>query len=169
MSVPRKFWVLRTLGMIFRTLGWVVLVAGTIGAFLSIAFGVAPDVISGGALPPGATLTFLPGGMTLVGVLSGFVVFFIALLTFVFLHAFGDLVLLLIALEENTRLVAERMREQLEQPVIREPPVKSEPVIREQAVQVAEAKQEPVKPLEPAGGDVKPQAPAESESSGKLP
>ncbi len=173
MSVPRKFWVLRTFGMIFRILAWLILIVGTIGAILSIAFGFAPDVVSGGALPPGATLTFFPGGLTLVGVLSGFVIFFIALLTFVFLYAFGDLVLLLIALEENTRLMAERMQQQLEQPIIKVPPVKQDlkPVVKEEPVQVAQtSKEEPIKRTEPATEDAsKPTTPGPQHNSANLP
>jgi hypothetical protein len=130
-----KFWVLRTFGMLFKTLAWLILALGSVGAILGVAFGVAPDVITGGTVPPGAILPGFPGGLLFIGVLSAMVSFFMAVVAFVFIHAFGDLIDLVIALEENTRLVAERLKEQAGEPPAQEPPAKE-----------LRPKQEPVPP-----------------------
>ncbi len=103
----KKFGVLRVVATIFKVLAWIVLVVGILGACASIAIGAMPGLLganSRNALPVGA------GGL-LVGLATGVGVIFFCILYFLLLYAFGDIFHLLIALEENTRLTAERLLE----------------------------------------------------------
>lgn len=113
--MQRKFSVLRVVGTIFKVLGWIVLVMGLLSACLLIAVSAMG---AGGAA--GRDALGLGVGGVLGGVIGGLVVIFATLLYFLFLYAFGDLIFLLISLEENTRITAER----LAQPI---PPMAAEP------------------------------------------
>ncbi len=100
-----RFRVLRIVATIIKILAWIVLVLGVLGGCASIVLG-----LMGGAGTPrggGAELAVLGG---LFGAFSGIAIIIFALLEFLFLYAFGELIYLLLALEENTRLTAERLQ-----------------------------------------------------------
>jgi hypothetical protein len=104
--MQKRFGVLRIVATIYKVLAWIVLVIGVLGACGSIALGALPAL--GGA---GARSLGLGAGGLLGGVVMGLVAIFFAVLYFLLLYAFGEMVYLLIALEENTRLTAERLKE----------------------------------------------------------
>ncbi len=100
-----KFRVLRIVATIIKILAWIILVLGVLGGCASLVLG-----LMGGAATPrggGAGLAILGG---LFGAFSGVVVIIFAALQFLFLYAWGELIYLLLALEENTRLTAERLQ-----------------------------------------------------------
>jgi hypothetical protein len=106
--MQKKYGVLRVVATIFKILAWIVLVVGLLGACVSIAASAVPGLLGAGARnnPLGIGSEGL-----IVGLATGLGVIFLAVLYFLFLYAFGELIYLLIALEENTRLTAERLHQ----------------------------------------------------------
>ncbi len=100
-----KFRVLRIVATIIKILAWIVLVLGVLGGCASLVLGLMGG--AGTQRGGGAELAILGG---LFGAFGGIVFIIISLLQFLFLYAFGELISLLIALEENTRLAAERLQ-----------------------------------------------------------
>ncbi len=108
--VQKKFTVLRVVSTIFKVMGWIVLVTGVLSACGSLAVGAMPGLLATGARGSNvASATAFAGMGILGGVLFGVGVIFFAVLYFLLLYAFGDMIHLLVALEENTRLTAERL------------------------------------------------------------
>ncbi len=123
--MQRKFSVLRVVGTIYKILGWIVLVIGLLGACGSIALGAVPGLMGAGGGAGRDALGLGIGGV-FGGVVAGLILIFMALLYFLFLYAFGDMIYLLLALEENTRMTAERLAQPIP-PATTEPPG---PIIR---------------------------------------
>lgn len=106
--MERKFVVLRVVASIFKVLAWIILAIGVLSGCLTLAFGAMPGLLGG---PGGSNaVSSQVGAFGLIGgVIGALAVIFFTLLYFLFVFAFGDLLNLLISLEENTRLTAERL------------------------------------------------------------
>jgi hypothetical protein len=106
--MQQKFGVLRIVATIFKILAWIVLVLGIIGACGSLATAFVPGMSTGlGSSNPFGTV---PSGLTVVAAIGAAIGALIGtLIAFLILYAYGDLISLLLALEENTRLTAERL------------------------------------------------------------
>lgn len=101
--MEKKFRVLRIVGTVYKVLAWLVLAVGVLGGCLTLAGGFVGGASPRSELGPVAGL--------LGGAFGGLVLIFITFVYFLFLYAFGDMIYLLLALEENTRLTAERLKE----------------------------------------------------------
>ncbi len=105
--MERKFRVLRIVATIVKVIAWIVLVVGVLGGCGTLVLGL----LAGSSGPRGGGAEFGPLAGLLGGAVSGLVVIVLALIYFLFLYAYGELIYLLLALEENTRLTAERLKE----------------------------------------------------------
>lgn len=105
--MQQRYRVLRVVATILKVIAVIVLLFGILGACVSLAFGAIPGLAGAGS---NSRDTFGLGvGGILGGALVGVGVLFASLLYFLLLYAFGDVMSLLIALEENTRVTAERL------------------------------------------------------------
>jgi 1,4-dihydroxy-2-naphthoate octaprenyltransferase len=91
MNASRKYGLLRTIAFVLKVLAWVVLAVGLIGMLVSLARTGSPD-------PLGRALASLAA---IILPVTGIV-------WFVQLFAIGSILSLLVDIEENTRLLAER-------------------------------------------------------------
>lgn len=101
MTVPKRFDVLRFMGALFKVFAWITLILSILSA---IAIVLLPQI--GGLnemLGPYAGLAAAAGAGAIV---TGLLVLLGGLLNFVMLYALGEIILLQIAVEENTRLTA---------------------------------------------------------------
>ncbi|MGE5262448.1 MAG: hypothetical protein ACM3S0_03635 [Acidobacteriota bacterium] len=105
--MQQRYRVLRVVATILKVIAVIVLLFGILGACGSLAFGAIPGLAGAGSNSRDAF------GIGVGGILGGLIVgvgaLFISLLYFLWLYAFGELLSLLIALEENTRVTAERL------------------------------------------------------------
>lgn len=106
MTVPKRFDVLRFMGALFKVFAWISLILSILSAIGVVV--LLPQVANvGGAL--GATLgpyAWLAGLTGAGSIVTGLLVLLGGLLNFVLLYALGEIILLQIAVEENTRLTA---------------------------------------------------------------
>ncbi len=107
--MERKFVVLRVVSSIFKVLAWVILVIGVLSGCLALAMGAMPGLLGGGTGGTNALSSNVGAFGLIGGVVGALAIIFFTLLYFLFVFAFGDLLHLLISLEENTRLTAERL------------------------------------------------------------
>ncbi len=107
--MQRKFMVLRVVATIFKVLAWIILVVGVLSACGMLAVGAMPGLLGSGGGGSNVLSTNVRALGIVGGLIGGLVAIFFTLLYFLFVFAFGDLVHLLISLEENTRLTAERL------------------------------------------------------------
>ncbi len=107
--MERKFVVLRVVSSIFKVLAWVILVIGVLSGCLALAAGAMPGLLGGGPGGSNAVSSQVGAFGLIGGVVGALAIIFFTLLYFLFVFAFGDLLHLLISLEENTRLTAERL------------------------------------------------------------
>ncbi|HHY57458.1 MAG TPA: hypothetical protein GYA08_18700 [Chloroflexi bacterium] len=101
MTVPKRFEVLRFMGALFKVFAWITLILAILSA---IGIVLLPQI--GGLselLGPYAGLAAAAGAGAIV---TGLLVLLGGLLNFVMLYALGEIILLQIAVEENTRLTA---------------------------------------------------------------
>ncbi|MFQ6102393.1 MAG: hypothetical protein ACE5OS_14365 [Anaerolineae bacterium] len=109
--MERKFKVPRIIGTIWKILAWIVLIAGilaSIGMLLTSIFG-------GGMMeqfgPRQGRMPWAPWAFGVMGGIAGFIVSLIATIMYsLALYAVGELIYLLLAVEENTRLAAQWIR-----------------------------------------------------------
>lgn len=101
----KKFKVLRFIGMVWKILAWIVLVLGiltAIGALLTSIFG--GGIMSQFAQQQGQWAPWM------FGALGGILIFTVTLvgtvIEFLIFYAVGELIFLLLAIEENTRVAA---------------------------------------------------------------
>ncbi len=106
--MEKKFKVLRTIGTVWKILAWITLIVGvlsSIGVLLTSIFGGGMLSQFGqeyGQVPRTSWIFGLAGGIV------GFIVLLvITIVYFLLLYAIGELVYLLLAIEENTRLAAQ--------------------------------------------------------------
>jgi len=103
----KRFRILRIVATIWKVLAWIVLVASVLGACGSLAIGLmASGTSARGSDAFGlGTIAGPLGGL----VTAGIAIFF-GVLYFVFLYAGAEGIDVLLALEENTRATAERLK-----------------------------------------------------------
>lgn len=108
--MERRFTALRIVATLWKILAWVVLILGILGAIGMLIGSIAGGGIVGQLLSQYGVQGQVPGG-AVVGIVGGVIVFLVALITTIFyfliLYAFGELVSLFLAIEENTRLTAQ--------------------------------------------------------------
>ncbi len=107
--MERKYTVLRVVSTIFKVLAWIVLVIGVLTACAAIGVGFMGGAAGGnqGNNPFGSVGGGVLGGVVMV--IPGLAGLFGAVVGFLVLYTYGDLIALLIALEENTRVTAEKL------------------------------------------------------------
>jgi hypothetical protein len=113
--MQRKFRVLRVIGTVWKVLAWIELVLGILAAVGILLAGI----IGIGAMQRyGYQYPYQGMPWQLAGPIGGIVGFFVSLILvviyFLMLYGIGELIFLFIAIEENTRVSAERM-EQMQQ------------------------------------------------------
>ena len=101
MTVPKRFDVLRFMGAMFKVFAWISLILTILSAIVIVLLPQLGGVSA--ALGPYAELAVLAGAGAIV---AGLLVLLGGLLNFVMLYALGEIILLQIAVEENTRLTA---------------------------------------------------------------
>lgn len=111
--MEKKFRVLRLIGTLWKVLAWITLISGIL---LSLGILLAGVLGSGGYILRlfGQEPSVMPGAM---GVVSSVVGFIVALVTtiiyFLILYALGDLIYLLLAIEENTRQTMQALQQRV--------------------------------------------------------
>lgn len=101
--MERKFRVLRIIGTLWKVLAWIVLIAGVLSAIGILLAGILG---SGGLILRqfGQEPAMMTGAMGVVSGIAGFIVAIIGtIIYFLMLYAVGELIYLLLAIEENTR------------------------------------------------------------------
>lgn len=110
--MEKEFKVLRTIGTLWKILAWIVLIGGilsSIGVLLAGIFGGGVDLMRQFGQRP----EVMPAALSAMSGVAGFIFGLIATLVyFLVLYAIGDLVYLLLAIEENTREAARWMQRQ---------------------------------------------------------
>lgn len=101
MTVPKRFDVLRFMGAMFKVFAWITLILTILSAIIIVLLPQLGGVSA--ALGPYAEFAALAGAGAIV---TGLLVLLGGLLNFVMLYALGEIILLQIAVEENTRLTA---------------------------------------------------------------
>ncbi len=98
MMVPKRFGMLRVIGVLLKVLAWLSLVMGVVGAVAGLLVGGAlTDLLATSGI--GSPLGGGEAILLAVGLLTG-------LIGFLALYAAGDSIFLQLAVEENTRLTA---------------------------------------------------------------
>ncbi|HRA68874.1 MAG TPA: hypothetical protein PL187_22800 [Caldilinea sp.] len=101
MTVPKGFDVLRFMGAMFKVFAWITLILTILTA---IGVVLLPQIAGlSEALGPYAGFAAAAGASAII---TGLLVLLGGLLNFVMLYALGEIILLQIAVEENTRLTA---------------------------------------------------------------
>lgn len=109
--MEKRFRVLRIIGTLWKVLAWIELIVGILSALGVLIMGVLG---SGGFLLQflGENAGLISGAMGIVSTIVAFVVLLLAtIVSFLVLYALGELIYLVLAIEENTR----RTRQRLEQ------------------------------------------------------
>ena len=100
MTVPKRFDVLRFMGTLLKVFAWISLILSILSA---IGIVLLPQIASLGDFS-GLYASMIGGGTS--AIVAGLLVLLGGLLYFVLLYALGEIILLQIAVEENTRLTA---------------------------------------------------------------
>jgi len=104
-----KFRVLRIIGTLWKVLAWITLIGGIL---LAIGILLAGLLGSGGVLLRqfGQDPSVMPGAVGIVSGIAGFIISaIISIIYFLVLYAVGELIYLLLAIEENTRRTMQLM------------------------------------------------------------
>ena len=109
--MQKKYRVLRIVATIWKVLAWIVLVVSILGGCGTLAL----SVLGGSAAARANDLTGLGGGL-IGGLFAALIAIFLGVLYFVSLYAFAELVDVMLALEENTRMTAEQLKLMQPQP-----------------------------------------------------
>ena len=104
--MQKKYGVLRIIATINKVIAWIVLVLGVLGGCASLAFGLLPGLTSAGSRTAPALLM---GGLA-AGLATSVGAIFFAVIYFLVFYSFGEMIYLLIDLEENTRATAEYLK-----------------------------------------------------------
>ncbi|MDY6874587.1 MAG: hypothetical protein SWK90_00055 [Chloroflexota bacterium] len=104
--MDKKFKILRIIGTVWKIMAWIALFVGilsSVGVLLMSLFG-------GGVLSQfGQEYSQMPGALWAFGLTGGIIGFIVSLIAtiinFLLLYAVGELIYLLLAIEENTRQV----------------------------------------------------------------
>lgn len=121
--MEKKFRVLRFIGTVWKILAWIMLIIG----ILSSAGVLLASIFGGGVLGQlGQEYGEMPGFSWVFGLAGGIVAFIVSLVVtiiyFLLIYAVGELIYLLLAIEENTRLAAQWIQARSVPPVYPTPP-----------------------------------------------
>jgi len=108
--MENKFRVLRIIGTLWKVLAWITLIGGIL---LAIGVLLAGILGSGGALLRqfGQDPSVMPGAVGVVSGIAGFIIsVIVSVIYFLMLYALGELIYLLLAIEENTRRTVQLMQ-----------------------------------------------------------
>lgn len=107
--MERKFQVLRIIGTLWKVLAWITLIAGILVSLGILVFGLMGSGAS--LLPPLARESrAIPAAWGLMSAIVGFLVTLVTtVIYFLILYAAGELIYLLLAIEENTRRMTWQM------------------------------------------------------------
>jgi len=94
--MERKFKALQTISVIFKVIAWIMGVAGVIGFIVMLIIGAALPRYAGYGTPFGALGAFSGIGMA-------FYILIMAVISFISFYAAAELILVILAIEENTR------------------------------------------------------------------
>jgi hypothetical protein len=109
--MEKKFRILRIIGTLWKVLAWIVLVGGILSAL---------GILLAGALGSGGFILRLfeqetgvvPGALGIVSSIFGFIVALaFTIIYFLILYAVGELIYLMLAIEENTRKTMNAMEQ----------------------------------------------------------
>lgn len=105
--MDKKFRILRIIGTLWKILAWIVLIGGILGSIGVLLTGLLGGGLSSqfgqqGQSPLGPFVFSAAGAI--VGFIGGLIV---TAIYFLVLYAVGDLIYLLLAIEENTRLTSQ--------------------------------------------------------------
>jgi len=101
--MEKRFGVLRIIGTLWKVLAWIELIVGTLSAFGVLLMGILG---SGSFLLQflGERANVIPGAMGLVSSIVAFIALLVGTIVyFLVLYAVGELMFLMLAIEENTR------------------------------------------------------------------
>jgi hypothetical protein len=101
--MEKRFGVLRIIGTLWKILAWIELIVGTLSAFGVLLMGILG---SGSFLLQflGERANVIPGAMGLVSSIVAFIALLVGTIVyFLVLYAVGELIFLMLAIEENTR------------------------------------------------------------------
>ena len=106
--MAKKFKALRIVAIVWKVLAWIVLVLSVLGGCGSLAIAL----MAGGSAT--RSTSAVPGLGMMGGVVGGVIMAFIAILIgvlyFISLYAVAEMIDVVLALEENTRLTAEQLK-----------------------------------------------------------
>lgn len=106
--MEKRFKILRIVALIWKVIAWIVLVVSVLGGCTSLVLGL----LAGGASNRSSDMLGIGMlGGALGGVVTALIAIFFGVLYFIFLYAFAEIVDVMLALEENTRATAERLKE----------------------------------------------------------
>jgi hypothetical protein len=104
--MQKKYSVLRIIATINKVIAWIVLVLGVLGGCVSLAAGLLPGLTATGSRTAPALVM---GGLA-TGLATSVGAIFLAVIYFLVFYSFGEMIYLLIDLEENTRATAELLK-----------------------------------------------------------
>lgn len=104
--MEKRFRALHIVAGIFKIIAWITLVIGGLGGCLTIAVG-GLLFVGGASARDASTALGITSGIG--GVATGIGIIIAVAIYFLFIYAFGELIYLLIALEENTRATADKL------------------------------------------------------------
>ncbi len=107
--MPQRFRALRIVAVVWKILAWIVLVGSVLGGCGSLALALTAS----GAAPRSTSAMSGLGmmGGVLGGVVGAVIALFFGVIYFISLYAVAELIDVTLALEENTRLTAERIKD----------------------------------------------------------
>ncbi len=107
--MDKQFRVLRIIGTLWKVLAWIALIGGILLSLGMLLFGILG---SGTVLLRflGENARALPGAIGIVSSIVGFLsILIVSIIYFLVLYAVGELIFLLLAIEENTRRTMQRL------------------------------------------------------------
>ncbi len=104
--MQKKYGVLRIIATINKIIAWIVLVLGVLGGCVSLVVGLLPGLTATSSRTAPALLM---GGLA-AGLVTSVGAIFFAVLYFLVFYSFGEMIYLLIDLEENTRATVEQLK-----------------------------------------------------------
>ena len=109
--MEKRFRVLRIIGTLWKVFAWIELIVGILSALGVLIMGILG---TGGFLLQflGERASMLPGAMGLASSIVAFIAILVGtVIYFLVLYAVGELIFLMLAIEENTRRTRQRLEE----------------------------------------------------------
>ena len=117
--MEKKFTVLRIMGTIWKVMAWLELIIGILVAIGFLLMGILGGPMLPAHVPVPARESW---AYSVAGGIVGFVAVLIAtIIYFLLLYAVGELLYLLLAIEENTRQTAQQMQWAMQEAAVAEP------------------------------------------------